>query len=178
MTPVAESRKLSGMRIQVFIAAALLSLAAGEAVAEGVAGGPAPGQAAPAQAAVAAEPGDAVATKSAPRRVAQRGARSGIDTRVQLLAKELDLDERQRVEVRRILVQQREEVKQAWSDESVPAEVRVATMRAAGDRTAARIRAILNDSQRDKYIKARPAAAGQAKAPSELDSWIGAVGGK
>jgi Spy/CpxP family protein refolding chaperone len=108
--------------------------------------------------------------------VAPHRAANGLDGRVQLLAKELDLDEHQQAEVRKILLQQREEVKQAWSNPSVPSEVRIATMRAAGDRTAARIRAILNDSQRERYIKARPATPDHPQPASELDSWIGAVG--
>lgn len=156
------------MKILVLMATALISLSTGIAVADEPA---APVQAGPPAGVQAGAEPTARARPTGPRKPL-----TGIDGRVQLLARELDLDEHQQAEVRKILVRQREEVKQAWSNEAVPSEVRIATLRAAGDRTATRIRAILNDSQREKYIKARPAPAGHTQAESSLDSWIGAVG--
>jgi len=114
--------------------------------------------------------------KTSHRATPAPAARSGIDGRVQLLTKELDLDARQQVEVRKILVQQRAEVLQAWSDESLPAQMRVAGTRAIGNRTAERIRAILNDAQREKYIKPKPSLPDQAQPAGNLESWISAVG--
>ena len=173
MDSCSGSRTMAAMKFPGFVATALLSLAAGVAVADEPALQEAPGQAAQ-----SGDTTDAGAARPAVRRTGQHTAQAGIDARVRLLAKELNLDERQQGEVRKILVRQREEVKQAWSDESVPAEVRVATMRAAGDRTAARIRAILTDSQREKYIKSRPAVPANPQSASDLNTWIGAVGSK
>jgi hypothetical protein len=103
---------------------------------------------------------------------------SGVDARVQLLTKELDLDARQQGEVRKILLQQRAEVRQAWNDESVPAAMRVAATRAIGDKTAERIRAILNDGQREKYVKPRPAGMTVGGTSADLATWMDKVNGR
>ena len=102
--------------------------------------------------------------------------RAGLDERIALLAKELSLDPAQQTEVRKILVTQRTEIVQAWSDESQPAQMRVMVTRAIGDRTAERIRAVLNDMQREKYLKARPSLPDRAQSTNQVDSWINAVG--
>jgi hypothetical protein len=107
-----------------------------------------------------------------------RAKESAIDGRVQLLARELDLDATQQVEVRKMLVQQRADTARAWSDESMPSAMRVAATRAIGDRTAERIRAILNDKQREKYLKARPSLSDNAQPATKVESWIDAVGNK
>jgi hypothetical protein len=104
--------------------------------------------------------------------------RAGLDERVALLTKELDLDAAQQAEVRRILMMQRMEIVQAWSDESQPAQVRVAATRVSGDRTAERIRTILNDTQREKYLKARPSLPDGGQPTDQVNTWINAVGGR
>lgn len=101
-----------------------------------------------------------------------------LDQRVALLTRELGLDARQQAEVRRILLQQKAEVSQAWSDESRPAPLRIEASRAIGARTAERIRTLLNDQQRDKYIKPQPALAGGAQPTGKVESWITAVGNR
>ena len=101
--------------------------------------------------------------------------KTGIDGRVELLARELGLDAGQQAQVRAALLQQQVEVRRAWSDESQPAPLRVAATRAIGDRTAERIRSILTDEQREKYLKARPQRP-QDQTRSTVDSWISAVG--
>ena len=127
--------------------------------------------AAPPQAAPASEP--AARESTAPVR---RKAVSPLDRRIALLAKELDLDARQQAEVRRILLQQRDEMSKAWADESQPAPLRIAASRAIGDRTAERIRAILNAKQREKYIKPRTAIPDAAQPAAKVESWINATG--
>jgi hypothetical protein len=121
-------------------------------------------------------PSEAGATSITRRSVTPHEQRSGIDGRVQLLASELDLNPDQQAAVRRILLQQRAEVGQVWSNDSQPAQVRVAATRAIGDRTAERIRAILNEEQREQYHKARPSLPDRAQSTDQVESWINAVG--
>ena len=101
---------------------------------------------------------------------------SPLDQRIALLGKELDLDERQKAEVRKILLQQSEEIRATWGNTTQPAAVRIAASRAIGDKTADRIRALLNDKQREKYIKPRPKVPDHAQAPEKVEGWINAVG--
>jgi hypothetical protein len=90
------------------------------------------------------------------RQHAHHTAATILDSRVQLMAKELDLDASQQAALKSILLTQRAEVAKVWDDPSVPATVRVATTQAVSEKTAERIRAILNDEQREKYIKDHP----------------------
>lgn len=120
----------------------------------------------------------AAAAKTSPRPIPRQSRQSAIDARVQLLARELDLDANQQVEVRKILVQHRAEVSRTWSDESQPAPMRLAATRAVGDRTAERIRAMLNEKQREKYLKARPSPSDNAQPATKVETWINAVGNK
>lgn len=138
----------------------------------------------PAQAGAGADPAaateatPAVATTSAtaPRRAS--GKASGLDERVRLLAKELILNPHQQDEVRGILLQQQADVARAWHDESLPAATRVAATRAAQERTAERIRAILNDAQRERFSKPRPADAKLGGSPGDLANWMEAMNGR
>jgi hypothetical protein len=150
------------------------------ALATGVGAFPAPSWASDAPVGVTAD--SPAATTAAHEPGSQPGAPPGaqrhvspLDQRVALLARELDLDEKQKIEVREILVRQRAEVNAAWSNPAIPAATRIAASRAIGDQTAERIRAILNDQQREKYLKARPPMPSAAQSPEKLDSWISAV---
>jgi hypothetical protein len=106
------------------------------------------------------------------------GKVSALDERVRLLAKELILSPRQQDEVRDILRQQQADVTRAWRDESLPAATRVAATRAAQERTAERIRAILNDAQRERFSKPRPADARVGGSPGDLANWMDAMNGR
>jgi len=122
-----------------------------------------------------AAPTTEAAANHGPQAAPHPAGGSGIDARVQLLAKELDLDAGQQVEVRKILVRQRADVIQVWNNESMPAQVQVASTRAIGERTADSIRAILNDKQRARYSKALPAPASGQATPGG-DSWTNVLG--
>jgi hypothetical protein len=98
-------------------------------------------------------PAAAAPAHPAPRSHAHHTPATTIDSRVQLMATELDLDASQQATLKSILLTQRAEVAKVWNDPSVPATVRVATTQAVSEKTAERIRAILNDEQREKYIK-------------------------
>lgn len=157
------------IRSRLMVAALLLALPMAVAADE-----------APAQASALA-PMPAATTTPAPAQVrpaARPVQKPGLEGRVQLLASELGLDERQQADVRRILQQQSIEVRRAWNDASLPPQLRIAATRAISDKTAERIRALLTDAQREKYTKARPAMPAQEQSPAELDRWVGAVGGQ
>src|SRR4051794_6135051 len=81
-------------------------------------------------AAAAQEPGVTSATTAAAPSHAQPARTNGLEERVQLLTKELDLDPGQQASVRAILLAQRTEVIKAWSDPTVPAAARVGTTQA------------------------------------------------
>ncbi len=99
----------------------------------------------------------------------------GLEERVQLLAKELDLDARQQTSVKAILAAQRAEMLKAWSDPTVPAAMRVGTTQAISERTSERIRAVLTDSQRDKYHKLRPHETPVGAPGGDVEKWMPAA---
>jgi len=106
---------------------------------------------------------------------AHRPRRAGVDSRLRLLTAELKLDTKQQAQVRHILEDQRALTLKAWSDESVPSAVRVKTTQTISEQTADRIRAVLNDKQREKYIKpippeARPATTTSANVENYIDA--------
>jgi hypothetical protein len=120
-------------------------------------------------AAHAEEPGPSASTaagSAAVRSHSPRTPTSTLDSRIELMAKELDLDASQQAKLKSILLAHRAEVTKAWSDPAVPAAVRIATTQAASEKTAERIRGVLNDQQREKYAKAH-----------QHDAPVGAPGG-
>jgi hypothetical protein len=104
---------------------------------------------------------------AAAHRPSHRQGPRGLDGRVALLARELDLDPGQQVALRKMLEEQGVQVAQAWNDTSVPGATRVGRTQAISDRTAERIRAMLNDEQRRKYIQ-----------PRQRETSVGAPGGR
>jgi hypothetical protein len=111
-----------------------------------------------------------------PQDTARRRKRgSPLDRRVMLLARELGLDATQQAQVRKVLERQREEVARLWNDGSIPAARRVSATQAIGDHTADRIRALLNDEQRKKYIQPRQRDVAVGTAGGDVESWMSAV---
>jgi len=103
---------------------------------------------------------------------ARQPAGHEIDARVERLSKALDLDEKQRMELGRLLVQQREQVARIWSDASVPAPYRVNATQVVSDRTADQIRAMLNDEQRTKFNPPRRQRAADAAVRPDVEAWM------
>ena len=93
--------------------------------------------------------------------------------RVRLMARELDLDSGQQQQLTTILIAQQGEVAQAWSDPNVPAALRINATQRISERTGDRIRAILNDAQREKYIKVHPHDTPVGAPGADLDKWMG-----
>lgn len=101
-----------------------------------------------------------------------RMPRLPMDNRVRLLAKELKLDAHQQTEVTKVLQAQRAEVAKVWSDPLVSSALRIAATQAIGDKTAERIRALLNEEQRSQYIKPRQHEAPVGAPGGDVQKWI------
>ncbi|MEO8306482.1 MAG: hypothetical protein ABI616_00395 [Pseudomonadota bacterium] len=95
------------------------------------------------------------ATPGAPAAGIGPGALPALDRRVALLAKELDLSESQQVAMRKLLLEQREKVAHLWNETAIPAQDRIRATQLIGDQTADRIRQLLTEEQRKKYIQPR-----------------------
>jgi hypothetical protein len=93
-----------------------------------------------------------------------------LDHRLKVLAKALDLDARQEAELRRILESQRQAVTKIWSDPALLSAERVPATRAAEERTAEQIRAILNDEQKKRYNPPKPQ--GAEAPPPNVEAWM------
>jgi len=84
------------------------------------------------------------------------GQQAGLDDRVDKLAQALGLDPRQRVELRRVLEHQHEQIVQLWSNTAMPAAYRISATQAISEQVADQIRALLDDEQKTKYNPPRP----------------------
>jgi hypothetical protein len=116
----------------------------------------------------AAKHGEPSATRHAPH----HGRRSGLEERVALLTKELDLDAKQQAGVRRALLRQRDQVQRIWRDGAVPSADRIFATRAVSNQTAQQIRALLNEEQRKRYDPPAEADVGHAIGKANVESWM------
>ncbi len=152
-------------RIAQAVAIALSWVAAGAAHAAETAAEPAAATEAPAVV-------SAAASAAAADRRHDAGGATRLDSRVKLMAKELDLSAAQQAQVKKVLLEQREQVAALWNDASVPAAIRVSRTQAVGDHTADRIRALLTEKQRKKYIQPRQHDAKVGAAAVDVESWM------
>jgi Spy/CpxP family protein refolding chaperone len=75
----------------------------------------------------------------------------GLDSRVRQFAKALDLNAEQQAAVRKILLQQQQEILEIRHDPTLVGSAGIDKVRALQEITAAKIRAILNEEQKKKY---------------------------
>ncbi|HEY3655538.1 MAG TPA: hypothetical protein VGL34_11255 [Steroidobacteraceae bacterium] len=108
--------------------------------------------------------------KSAPHLPARVRSGGSLQHRVDVLAKALQLDARQRTELLTILESQRETVRKIWSDPALLPAERTPATRAVQERTANQIRAILSEEQRRRYNPPKP----QGTEPPEpnVEDWM------
>lgn len=99
-------------------------------------------------------------------------ASAPLENRVQLMTKELELDAGQQIALRNVLIEHRTEVAKAWSDPSVPAAIRVGATQAVTEKTTARIRAMLTDEQREKYIKPHRHETAGGTSGDDVQTWM------
>ena len=88
------------------------------------------------------------------------------------MTKELNLDPHQQASIRTILLLQRAEVIKVTGDTSVPAALRVSALQGISERTADRIRSVLTDAQREKYIKWRPHETPVGAPGGDVEKWM------
>jgi hypothetical protein len=117
----------------------------------------------------------APALESARQQAPHRRGRSNAGDRLQVLVKGLKLDGAQQAEVRRALQAQREAIRRLTNAPADPEVPRVAAIHAITDRTAERIRAVLNDEQKKLYSQPLPHdfAAGEGK--PGVEEWLNAL---
>ena len=97
----------------------------------------------------------AAASAATTASLSESTALPALDRRITLLAKELDLNEAQQVAMRKLLLEQREKVARLWNESAIPAQDRIRATQLIGDQTADRIRELLTEEQRKKYIQPR-----------------------
>lgn len=101
---------------------------------------------------------------------------SGLEMRVHRLTKALGLDAEQAISLRRILENQRDQVRQIWSDNAVASAYRIAATEALVEHTGDAIRAILNEDQKQKYNLTRPTPElSAASSKPSVSDWMGAA---
>jgi hypothetical protein len=105
----------------------------------------------------------------------KRAPGAGVDDRVKVFAKALDLDAAQQSQLRKILLGQRDAVRRVWSDKSLSPAERVPATRAASERTGDEVRTILNGEQRKKYNSAATAAAPDKGDERSVEQWLDAT---
>lgn len=98
--------------------------------------------------------------------------RGGLEDRVRMLSKRLDLDAEQQAQLRKVLEDQREQVRKVWNDPSVPAAYRVSATHAISDQTEDRIRALLNEEQRKKFTPPRPPREAAGSSGPSVEEWM------
>ncbi len=101
-----------------------------------------------------------------------------LEQRVQLLTHELDLNAQQQQAVRKILLGQREAVKQIWQDPAIEPAERAPAVRLVGERTADQIRAVLNEEQKKKYNRPQPEGELSTRANTNVEGWLRTVRGQ
>ena len=93
-----------------------------------------------------------VAGAASPSHQAHRShGRPTIDDRVKVFASNLDLNEVQQAAVKKILDLRQQETLRIRRDPSISGSARIDRFRALQDDTVQRIRAVLNEAQREKY---------------------------
>jgi hypothetical protein len=100
-------------------------------------------------------PGLTPATADGKPTVARLSRTTPLDRRMSVLTKELNLDTKQQVQIRRILEAQRAAVRAIWSDPSILPPERSAATQAQTEHTGDAIRAVLNDEQQKLYNRSR-----------------------
>jgi hypothetical protein len=110
-----------------------------------------------------------------PQRHAQNTyRRRSLDEHVKSFAKALNLDEAQQADVRAVLERQQMEARRIQFDQSLSGADRISRFRALQQETVLRIRAVLNDEQRQKYD---PLNRGTQVSPSQpsVEDWLKAT---
>ncbi|HEY2634793.1 MAG TPA: hypothetical protein VGI51_08710 [Steroidobacteraceae bacterium] len=156
------AKKLAGARLWLLAALTASSLDPGVSLADSE----------PSSVKMTAAAGNAA---TSPRR--ESGTR--LDHHIRALSKALDLDPMQQSQLRSVLDGQRVQLDQLWSDTHIPAEYRITATRKISDQTADRIRALLTEEQRKKYVPhAEPHSTAPGAGERTVEEWMSATKAK
>jgi hypothetical protein len=100
------------------------------------------------------------------------GPGATLEDRVATFSKALALDAAQQAQLRKILLQQRDAVRNIWRDRSLSPAERVPATLAANERIGDEIRSILNDEQKRKYNPPKPAALPEPGERRSVEQWL------
>jgi hypothetical protein len=109
------------------------------------------------------------------RAMPRRQVRSGIDDRVRVLAKTLELSEAQQSAVKKILEQRRQQVWQIRQDPVLSGGARIERFRILQAITVEQIRQVLNDEQKKKYDPYAASRLQPAPEQRSVEDWLGAI---
>jgi hypothetical protein len=117
--------------------------------------------------------GQAAGAASPEQQARRRYTRLGIDDQVKGLARNLDLNDAQQSAVKKILEQRRQATLRIGRESS--GSDRISRFRALQVRTAAQIRAVLNDEQKKKYNPLGQRPPQQTSPQPSVEDWIKAT---
>jgi len=109
------------------------------------------------------------------RQAPRKAHGANLDDRVKAFALGLNLDAEQQSKLKRVLENQRDQVRKVWDDQAVPAPYRVNATRVISDQAADQIRALLTEEQRKKYDQPRRPREPAGRAGPSVDDWIHAT---
>ncbi|MBZ5685904.1 MAG: hypothetical protein LAP86_12805 [Acidobacteriia bacterium] len=89
-----------------------------------------------------------------------------------MLARSLELNEAQKVAVKKILEQRQQETLRIRLDSSISGGTRIERFRALQDHTVEQIRAVLNDEQKKKYDPLAVRRVGPAPDQKSVEDWL------
>ena len=112
------------------------------------------------------------AAETPPQPAARHVQGSTLEHRVQTLAKALELDAKQQVELRKVLQGQRDLVARIWNDASLSSAERVGATHAMSERTADQIRALLTEEQKKKYNPPAPHDLASQLGRPDVEAWM------
>jgi hypothetical protein len=95
-----------------------------------------------------------------------------MDDRIKSLAKALNLDEKQQAGVKTVLERQQLQARKIQFDQSLDGAERIGKFRALQEDTALRIRALLNDEQKQKYDPLNHATRNGNSSDTYVDQWM------
>jgi hypothetical protein len=105
-------------------------------------------------------------------RVAPHYRRQSLDERVEHLARYLDLNEGQRSALKKILIENQQEILKMRRVPSQGDELQMDRFRAIEDKTAERIRAMLTEEQRKKYDPLGVRSSNSAAQNVSVEDWL------
>ena len=120
----------------------------------------------------ATPPAQAPAAAPATRRPQSMYRRRTMDDRVKSLTKALNLDEKQQAGVKTALERQQVQARKIQFDQSLDGAERIGQFRALQEDTALRIRALLNDEQKQKYDPLNHATQNGNSSDTYVDQWM------